>query len=77
MPKITKTGKAPYLNPYPYPKQFTVRIECGEDGHGTITRTNENFSVYELYGVLQLMAKELERQLAIVPTDETKKADAQ
>jgi hypothetical protein len=71
--KLTKRGKAKLMPTPFYPKRYSVEVTLNESGDDTtITRSCENFSAWELYGMLKLVMLEIERQMKIRPEDELK-----
>lgn len=56
-----------------YPKRYSVEVNFDPDSDRiTITRKCEGMSGWELYGLLNILMKEIERQLLIEPADELK-----
>jgi hypothetical protein len=70
---IARTGRTKKM-PLPiYPKVYEVRIEYDlETDMAVVKRRTEGFSAWELYGMLNILMKEIERQLLIKPEDELK-----
>lgn len=69
---VKRRGTARALDSVMYPKRYTVEIDLNPDDPTKITmsRSCENMTAWELYGVLHVVLKEIERQMLIKPDEE-------
>lgn len=59
----TRTGKTIAGGRYAYPKRYEILVTSNGPQDVKISRTNENFNGWELYGHLRMVLLDLERQL--------------
>ena len=70
---LTRQGRTKQMPLNQYPKVYEVRVEYDpETGESVISRRAENFSGWELYGLLRVLMKEIECQLLFKPDEELK-----
>lgn len=66
---VSRSGRIPKLTGV-YPKRYEIEI-ADNDGKGvTISRRCVNMTGWELYGVLHMAMREIERQLTIRPEEQ-------
>jgi len=66
--KSTETvgGTMPKINTsFVYPKRYEVLLDLQPNGDVSITRTAENMTTWELYGVLKMLLLRLEKIMLI------------
>jgi hypothetical protein len=70
---LVRRGRTKKMPLHTYPKIYEVRVEYDPKTDQVLTtRRSQGFSGWELYGMLNVLMKEVERQLLIKPEEELK-----
>lgn len=71
---VKHRGTARRMPSAAYPKKYHVEVDLNpEDGRIVISRRCENMSSWELYGLLHMLLKDIERQMLIKPDEHVKR----